>query len=102
MAEPARTSHSDLSKLDVARIRTRLTTMRAELDARRSGRDLLHLKQIEDALAKLARGVYGNCESCARPVVKTRLLETPHVRYCGVCSGGRRTSSSPRGASANA
>ena len=102
MAESARTSQNDLSKIDVARIRSRLMAMRAELDARRSARDLLHLKQIEAALGKLASGLYGSCESCARPVVKSRLLETPHVRYCAICSGGRRSSSSPRGASANA
>jgi RNA polymerase-binding transcription factor DksA len=102
MAETARTSQNDLSKLDVARIRNRLIAMRAELEARRSSRDLLHLKQVEAALGKLASGAYGSCESCARPVVKSRLLETPQVRYCAICSGGRRSSPAPRGASANA
>lgn len=100
MAESLRTLQPDLSKIDVARIRARLLAMRAELDARRSGRDLLHLKQVEAALGKLASGAYGSCESCARPVVKSRLLETPQVRYCGVCSGGRRAPS--RGAAAAA
>ena len=102
MAEAAATSHQDLSKIDVARIRQRLLAMRTELETRRSDRDLLHLKRISAALDKLTRGSYGNCESCARPVIKARLLETPHVRYCGICSGGRSGSSSPRGAAAAA
>jgi RNA polymerase-binding transcription factor DksA len=98
MAESAATSHHDLSKIDVARIRQRLLAMRAELEIRRSERDLLHLKRVAAALDKMTRGSYGNCESCARPVLKARLLETPHVRYCGVCSGGRSGSSAPRAA----
>ena len=98
MAQPAVTSHHDLSKIDVARIRLRLLAMRAELEARRSDRDILYLKQVEAALSKMARGVYGNCESCARPVIKARLLAAPQVRYCALCSGGRNVASSSRGA----
>jgi RNA polymerase-binding transcription factor DksA len=102
MAETAAASHHDLSKIDVARIRERLLAMRSELEARRSDRDILQLRRVEAALGKLTHGGYGACESCARPVVKSRLLEAPHVRYCGVCSGGRTGSSAPRGAPAAA
>ena len=100
MAQAPVTSPNDLSKLDAARIRVRLLEMRTELEARRSERDLLHLKQVEAALSKMTRGAYGICESCARPVAKARLLETPHVRYCALCSGGRNTPPALRGLAA--
>jgi RNA polymerase-binding transcription factor DksA len=100
MAEAATTSPNGLSKMDVARIRLRLLALRTELEARRSDRDLLDLKRIESALSKMTRGGYGICESCSRPVVKVRLLEAPHVRYCGICSGARGAASSARGAAA--
>ena len=51
--------------------------------------DILQLKRVEAALSKMARGAYGTCESCSRPLLKVRLLEAPHGRYCAVCSGGR-------------
>ncbi|MFI5351052.1 MAG: TraR/DksA family transcriptional regulator, partial [Elusimicrobiota bacterium] len=70
--------------------------------ARGSDRDVLQLRRVEAALTKLARGGYGACESCSRPVVKARLLESPHVRYCGVCSGGRSSAPSRRGEVATA
>ena len=88
MTEAAATSHHSLSKIDVAQIRLRLMAMRAEFKARRSDRDMLDLKRVEAALHRMARGVYGACESCARPVVKARLLAAPHVRYCALCSNG--------------
>ena len=75
MAESARISNNELSKNDVDRIRARLIAMRAELDARRSSRDLLQLKRVEVALAKLTRGGYGNCEP-----VTGRLLE-PDIAF---------------------
>ncbi len=100
MAEDATTSPNQLSEKDVARLRRRLLDMRSELQERRSDRDVLQLKRVEAALGRMERGGYGSCESCSRPLLKHRVLETPHVRYCAVCSGGRLTPSSPRGASA--
>jgi RNA polymerase-binding transcription factor DksA len=81
-------SHNDLSKVDTAQIRQRLLSMRTELEKRRSDRDLLDLKRVEAALNRMARGVYGACESCTRPMIKARLLAAPHVRYCAPCSEG--------------
>lgn len=90
------TSQNELTEKDVEGLRRRLLGMRAELEARRSERDILQLKRVEAALAKMTRGGYGNCDSCARPMLRNRVLETPHVRYCAVCSGGRN-SAPPRG-----
>jgi DnaK suppressor protein len=95
MAED-RTSPNELTKTDIARLRRRLMDMRADLEARASDRDILQLKRVEAALGRMARGGYGTCESCSRPLLKHRVLETPHVRYCAVCSGGRLTPSAPR------
>jgi RNA polymerase-binding transcription factor DksA len=102
MAQTAATSLNGLSKIDVAQIRVQLLAMRVELEARMSERDVLDLKRVEAALVKLASGAYGACESCDRPVLKARLLETPHVRYCSLCSGGRNTQSQQRRAPATA
>lgn len=88
MAEAAAMPHHDLSRIDFARIRLQLIAMRAKLEARRSERDMLDLKRVEAALYRMARGVYGACESCARPVHKARLLAALHVRYCALCSDG--------------
>lgn len=82
-------SPNELSPKDVERLRRRLLDMRAELQTRGAGRDVLQLKRVDAALAKMDRGGYGSCDSCARPLLKSRVLETPHVRYCAVCSGGR-------------
>jgi len=95
MSETA-TSPNELNEKDIARLRRRLLDMRAELQTRGSGRDVLQLKRVDAALEKIARGRYGSCDSCSRPLLKSRVLETPHVRYCAVCSGGR-LAPSPRG-----
>ena len=88
MSETAMTSHNDLSKIDIAQIRLGLIAMRTKLEVRSSDRDILDLKRVEAALHRMARGVYGACEACARPVVKARLLAAPDVRYCALCSDG--------------
>ena len=102
MAQPAGAFPNDLSKLDIARIRLRLLAIRDELEARRSARDLLQLKQVGAALQKMSRGGYGTCESCFRPVLRARLLESPYVRYCANCSGERSVPRQPRNADATA
>jgi RNA polymerase-binding transcription factor DksA len=81
------TAESELSRIDVARIRQQLIAMREEMEASDGGRARLRLLQVEAALRKLDRGGYGRCEACAKPVIKARLLATPFVRYCvGCCS----------------
>jgi RNA polymerase-binding transcription factor DksA len=75
---------SDLSRIDLAVIRRQLNAMLPEL-ANAGGRAQLRRLQVESALRKLDRGLYGRCDACARPVIKTRLLATPFVRYCALC-----------------
>jgi hypothetical protein len=40
---------------------------------------------VHDALAKLARGIYGECETCARPIPVARLEAVPYARRCLSC-----------------
>ncbi|MDE2313040.1 MAG: TraR/DksA family transcriptional regulator [Elusimicrobia bacterium] len=46
------------------------------------------LDQIEAALRKIDRGVYGVCESCRKPIAKLRLKTLPFARYCINCQSG--------------
>jgi RNA polymerase-binding transcription factor DksA len=78
-------SQSELSRIDEAVIRSQLSALRATLEASEGGRARLRLLQVEAALRKLDRGVYGFCDACSKPVVKARLLAMPFVRYCVSC-----------------
>ena len=40
---------------------------------------------VRDALAKLASGTYGNCETCHRPIPAARLEAVPYARRCLSC-----------------
>lgn len=42
----------------------------------------IELEEIEDALARIAGGTYGECETCHKPIGKERLEAVPHARYC--------------------
>ncbi len=50
------------------------------------------LDQIEAALRKIDRGVYGVCESCRKPISKMRLKTLPFARYCIDCQSGAEKS----------
>ena len=40
------------------------------------------LREVDSALARMAKGNYGLCEECHAPVEEDRLLADPLVRYC--------------------
>jgi DnaK suppressor protein len=44
------------------------------------------LEDIDVALAKMAGGTYGACESCRAPIPIERLEAIPHSRRCVTCS----------------
>jgi RNA polymerase-binding protein DksA len=46
------------------------------------GRYLYH---IEEALARIEEGSYGNCEECGGKISKERLKALPHARLCIEC-----------------
>ncbi len=45
------------------------------------------LADIDAALARIAEGSYGTCQSCGGPMGLQRLRALPEARYCLACSG---------------
>lgn len=43
------------------------------------------LREIEVALSKVARGVYGECEMCSEQIGLDRLRVKPHAKFCITC-----------------
>ena len=41
--------------------------------------------QIEAALRKIEKGIYGRCELCRQPIPKKRIKALPFARYCVNC-----------------
>ena len=50
-----------------------------------SDNDLNLLKDIDNALDKIARGAYGICEECEEGISEKRLEANPVARYCIGC-----------------
>jgi len=44
------------------------------------------LREIDEALKRVAAGTYGDCESCGKPIAKGRLEVVPHARLCVKCA----------------
>lgn len=45
-----------------------------------------HLAETEAALARLANGTYGTCETCGNPIPAERLTIRPQARTCTTCT----------------
>lgn len=45
-----------------------------------------HLDDVDQALERLARGEYGRCESCGRPIPAERLEARPTASTCVPCA----------------
>ena len=43
------------------------------------------MQDIDNALAKIEKGVFGSCESCEKEIPQARLEALPWVRYCKEC-----------------
>lgn len=56
----------------------------ASLEAARAG-----LADVESALARVAAGTYGRCETCGEPVPPERLEALPAATTCVGCAAGR-------------
>jgi DnaK suppressor protein len=54
-----------------------------ELALTHNSRDLL--RQNEQALARIAQGTYGICDSCGEPIGKARLQAFPRATLCVTC-----------------
>ena len=82
--EPAGTGDSPFEEGDVAQASERLDMgflHRERLTAR--------LKRLTRALERLARGQYGVCEECGRPIEAARLAAMPEATVCRDCQEQR-------------
>ena len=43
------------------------------------------LGRIDEAMGKIERGTYGECDRCGRDIAKARLNAVPHAIYCVEC-----------------
>ena len=46
-----------------------------------------HLDEVDAALARVADGTYGRCETCGQPIPAARLEARPVARRCVTCAG---------------
>jgi DnaK suppressor protein len=68
---------------DEADASSKLYEREHELAISNNARDLLN--QTEHALARIAAGTYGVCESCGKAIGKARLLAFPRATLCVAC-----------------
>lgn len=47
----------------------------------------LLLEKVKDALAKMDRNDYGDCDMCGKPIAMARLRYLPYVDSCIECAG---------------
>ncbi|MDW7651285.1 MAG: TraR/DksA C4-type zinc finger protein [Bacillota bacterium] len=45
----------------------------------------LVLKKVDEALEKIALGIYGACENCGKPIPDDRLDAVPYAEFCIAC-----------------
>ena len=50
-----------------------------------SGNSHNTIGQIDAALRKIEKGIYGRCEICRQPIPKKRIKALPFARYCVNC-----------------
>ena len=67
---------------------------RSQLDAL-VHRSRLNLEEIDAAVARIAQGRYGVCETCGRPIAADRLEVRPIARECIACASGRSSIGRP-------
>ena len=44
------------------------------------------LDEIREALGRIDRGTFGQCEECQQPIPKARLQALPYTRHCVACA----------------
>ena len=45
------------------------------------------LKEVNEALGRIAQGTYGTCENCKKEIAQERLVVSPEARLCLDCAG---------------
>ena len=57
-----------------------------EVRARLSAREERELRDIDDALVRIAQGHFGHCARCGGAIGRHRLRAIPEARHCMACS----------------
>jgi RNA polymerase-binding protein DksA len=65
-------------------------SFQSELASRHRGRESQNLRDINDALKRIADGTYGICAVCGKPIARARLEIMPHATLCVKHAAGRR------------
>lgn len=60
-------------------------TVQDELNSQIVEAESRELGSIEDAIARMNRGEYGDCETCGKPIPITRLRAIPYATECIEC-----------------
>jgi DnaK suppressor protein len=68
---------------------SQVTAERGEIEALASSLSD-SLREIDDALAKLDAGTYGECEECGGAISEARLEAMPAARLCITCASSKR------------
>ncbi len=57
-------------------------TFERELDEGLEEDAVRQLREVEEALARIADGTYGTCTACGKPIGEARLEAVPWTAYC--------------------
>ncbi len=63
-------------------------TVDRERDLVLSAQAVAAVREIDEAIERIALGTYGTCERCHRPIPKARLKALPFARLCVACKSG--------------
>jgi DnaK suppressor protein len=73
-------------------------TVQDELNSQLIEAESRELTSINDAIERIKRGVYGNCDDCGKPIPLTRLRAIPYATDCIACRRNAETRASGGGA----
>lgn len=73
-------------------------TIQDELNSQLVEVEARELSAIEDAIGRLERGSFGDCETCQKPIPISRLRAVPYAKDCITCRRRAEESSSSTGA----
>ena len=82
LAQPQRDSSGELAIVDQHPADVATDTSERELDVSREAIFEARLKQIDDALTRLASGTYGRCIICNTMIPDERLAAVPDTPFC--------------------
>ena len=70
-------------------------TVQDELNSQLVEVESRELHAIDDAIARIEAGTFGNCEECERPIPLERLKAVPYATECIECRRKAETESNP-------